>query len=150
MEVDEYPYDWWYEYINVVENGISWYGLDDHPGDHEYRIRPAALMPAEVNIGQVYISEVCDYYCNGVKEDIFKLTIVVEGIEEVTVPAGTFSDCIRLLWQITGMEGDSQSNQSWWAKDVGEVKFIGIAGEASKKRKTLLSATVGGKNYGSL
>lgn len=75
-------------------------------------------------------------------------TSVLDGIEDVTTPAGTFSNCLRFRsvasgWQST-MEDYNGISYQWYAKSVGLVKSEG-PGEG--EYWILKSAKVDGKNY---
>ncbi len=91
-----------------------------------------------------------------------KITVdlVVEGIENVTVPAGNFQDCLR-IWIKRGLiakkfnHEESSESTYWFAKGVGIVKreenSTEINNNVVEKKQIstaeLLSATVGGVNY---
>jgi len=56
---------------------------------------------------------------------------VVKSVEDVTVPAGTFSNCYRTTFTLTYTESSSGGNgirieETWFAKDVGMVKRINV------------------------
>lgn len=77
----------------------------------------------------------------------------LEGFEDVTVPAGTFSQCLRLKITITfAFPGESFTAEitSFLAKGVGEVKNVDQStedGVVVTETTVLLNATVGGVNY---
>lgn len=86
--------------------------------------------------------------------------MIVEGIEDVTVAAGTFDDCLRIKFiDSMTVKGTKQKESSettiWLAKGVGTVKstqteihFVDdIEVERDISTKEILSATVGGVNY---
>jgi hypothetical protein len=73
---------------------------------------------------------------------------VFDGLENVTCPAGTFSDCLKFRSESSGWESNMQRfsgvSLQWYAKNVGLVKSEG-PGEG--EYWILKSAKVGGKNY---
>jgi hypothetical protein len=86
--------------------------------------------------------------------------IIVEGIEDVTVPAGTFQDCLKIRINrdlISSKINREESSEStyWLAKGIGIVKLEetnteinnNVVEETDISTTELLSATVGGINY---
>jgi hypothetical protein len=112
---------------------------------------PITATPAEVSIGAKYTSNFTTNYtnCRGEsKTTTSSMEFTVEGIEDVTVPAGTFKDCLKLKMKSNNMfsdEGQIQSGEEtiWLAKGVGEVKSIPTNGDPDD----LISATVSGVHY---
>ena len=73
---------------------------------------------------------------------------VFEGAEEVTVPAGTFPDCLKFRsvasdWRF-GMARYNGTSYQWYAKNVGLVKS---EGPGAGEYWMLKSASVGGLDY---
>jgi hypothetical protein len=73
---------------------------------------------------------------------------ILEGVESVTVPAGTFVNCLRFKsiavdWD-ENMEKYNGVSYQWYAKDVGLVKWTG---PEQNQYWTLTSAHVAGKTY---
>jgi len=86
--------------------------------------------------------------------------MIVEGMEDVTVPAGSFQDCLRIkitrhLVAPKVKHEESSETTIWLAKGVGMVKEMGSdveitegqVEEESSYTDELISATVGGINY---
>lgn len=86
--------------------------------------------------------------------------MIVEGIEDVTVPAGTFNDCLRIKFvenrTVKGANHvESTEATRWLARGVGivkqtetEIQFVdGTEVERDISNEELLSATVEGINY---
>jgi hypothetical protein len=73
---------------------------------------------------------------------------VFEAVEDVTIPAGSFSDCYKFKFIASGwgygMEQYNGNSYAWYAKDVGMVK---LEGPTEDKYWILKSATVGGRSY---
>lgn len=75
--------------------------------------------------------------------------VVLEGFEDVTVPAGTFSQCLKLKATVTFTFPDGSSAFEvtiFLAKGVGEVKNVDLDAGVTETTE-LQSATVGGVNY---
>ncbi|MEW6418018.1 MAG: fibronectin type III domain-containing protein [Nitrospirota bacterium] len=144
-------------------NGITFYkkydadDLDEDCGEgHGWSqsvfTPPITATPAEVCIGAKYTSTFTSYYtnCRGEsKTATSSMEFTIEGIEDVTVTAGTFKDCLKGKTKSSNMfsdEGQIGSGEStiWLAKGVGVVKSIDESGHP----QDLLSATVGGVHYG--
>lgn len=124
---------------------------------------PLTYMPAGLSVGTrgIFKSTVTHKESTGFKATA-KVTVemVVEGMEDVTVPAGTFRDCLKirirdyLLAKKVGHEALSDG-WIWLARNVGVVKSEstsiekqdGIVVEIEEETEELLSATVGGVGY---
>jgi hypothetical protein len=138
-------------------NGITLYKVydaDDIAGcgwSHRVFIPPITLLPAEVSIGVKYTSNFTTNYknCTGLEDtETSSAEATVEGIEDVTVPAGTFKDCLKIKMKIINIFSDTgqivtEEITVWLAKGVGQVNSIGSDGHLHE----LISATVGGVNY---
>lgn len=140
-------------YELLTNNGITYYkeyDSDDIAGcgwSQGVFTPPITLCPAEVYIGAKYTFNVSETYtdCTGFT-DTATLSggMTVEGIEDVTVPAGTFKDCLKVK-----MKSGKKEFQNWLAKEVGIVKAIWTEtnGEVDVDNVELVSATVGGVHY---
>ena len=83
--------------------------------------QPGILMPANPKPGEPYRQE----YGPGVAEDMGQ--VVATG-ESVTVPAGTFTGCVKTKdWSLL----ESGSENKWYAKGVGVVKEVSTAGDVA-------------------
>ena len=142
-------------------NGIVWYkeyDADDIPvcGWEQHLFSPPihAFDPI-VSVGSKYASNtsLTTTDCTG-KSATASVTyeFTIEGIEDVTVPAGTFNDCL-MIKAILSLNGGTQTNEMtiWLAKGVGQVKSIDIEKENGSVVETwtenLVSAVVGGVHY---
>jgi hypothetical protein len=137
-------------------NGLTYYkkyDADDLEGcgwSQSVFTLPPTVIPAEVSIGAKYSSTFTSNYtnCRGEsKTTTSSMEFTVEGIEDVTVPAGTFKDCLKIKHKSSNMfsdEGQIESGEEtvWLAKGVGRVKAIG-----TDYLDELISATVGGVSY---
>ncbi len=89
--------------------------------------QPGILMPAHPVPSEPYRQE----YGLGVAEDMGQVTAVGE---TVTVPAGTFKDCVRTLeWSLL----EPGNEKKWYCKGVGVVRSEATAGDVA----TLISIT---------
>lgn len=74
---------------------------------------PGLLMPGEFKVGDKYLYEAHELEAYGwTKNDADGLTI--------TVPAGTFEDCVQVTEN--NLTNPSDITQKWWCKGVGLVK----------------------------
>ena len=88
---------------------------------------PGILMPAIPTPDEPYRQE----YSFGVAEDMAQIKALGES---VTVPAGSFSDCVRTEeWSLL----EPGSEKRWYAKGIGFVRSESTAGEVA----TLVSIT---------
>lgn len=124
---------------------------------------PVHYSPAQVSIGtvQAYNSNATVLDSEGFSATgTVSGTATVEGIEDVTVPAGFFQECLRIkTFTNTSFEGGTFSEISestiWFANGVGIVRDTGTAtsymsGEPVGTETwddVLVDATVGGVSY---
>ena len=124
---------------------------------------PLMEYPARVSVGKQHTFHsdvtVTDADGNSYVEST-SITNTLEGIEEVTVPAGTFPESLKLTWTWTYVYYDGSSSiceiTEWLVKHVGSVKYTsqcqytdtdgGDAGSDTEITE-LVSATVGRVNY---
>lgn len=159
----------WYDLMTNTD-GVKLYKsyeLDDDDGMLNEIIEtynpPLVFLPAGLSVGTrgTFKSTVTHKESRGFKAT-GKVTVemVVEGIEDVTVPAGTFRDCLRIkMWRylIAKKVGHEESYEGrlWLARNIGLVKSEstsidkqgGVVEEIEEETQELLSATVGGVNY---
>ena len=87
-------------------------------------------------------------------------TVSLVSVEDVTVPAGTFEDCLKISDSITAQSGDNPPMETehtfWYAHNVGVVKqdtterlYVPEWGDIEViMHYEIISATVDGVNYG--
>jgi hypothetical protein len=142
-------------------NGIVWYkeyDADDIPGcgwEQSIFSPPIHVSDLLVSVGSSYTSNttLTQTDCTG-KSSIASLSyeFTIEGIEDVTVPAGIFNDCLKIKGVIA-VNGGTQTQEItiWLAEGLGEVKSISIEKENGSIDETwtdnLVSAVVGGVHY---
>jgi hypothetical protein len=167
---DDYGDDGSYNLFTIDTIGLrkyEFYEYDTADDSWERQIYdpPITILPAEVSIGTVQNFDATVYYSDS--NDLSTTgtisgNMTVEGIEDVTVPAGIFVDCLRLkLTQIFTFSDGSHSYSYadevtiWIARGVGIVRSRGsgeyaIDGEVVNTDAwgdVLVSATVGGVSY---
>jgi hypothetical protein len=109
---------------------------------------PLPFTPVSNKMGDTEAFQISEYHADSSVVNLkVKVDYAIEGIEDLSVPAGNFKRCIKMRMTYSYldttsfkfMEGDSRW---WYAKGVGMVKyqFMGGSGE-------LLSARIGDKSY---
>jgi len=141
-------------YKNYDINELGWNQLIYKP--------PINILPGEISVGTKQTFNSTVYYTDSKgasKTGTTSWDATVEGVEDITVPAGTFKDClkVKITRNLTSSDGKHQENSvstPWLAKGVGVVKETGQGTEIDNgdvKTFTytdeLASATVGGVHY---
>ncbi len=149
-------YDLW-----TNSNGLVWYkeyDADDIPGCGWSQLifdPPIYASDPVVSVGSTFSSNsvLIATDCTGsLATSSVSYEFRIEGIENVTVPAGTFNNCLRIKGTLTVNSGTQTSEMTiWLAKGVGEVKFIHISKQNGVTvniwTSDLVSAVVGGVSY---
>jgi len=142
-------------------NGLKWYkefDADDIAGcgwEQQLFNPPITASDPFVSIGATYASNtvltIVD--CTGSSGTAsVSYGFSIEGIENITVPAGTFNNCLRIKGILT-VNGNTQTNEMtiWLAKGLGVVKSINVSKKNGSTVNTwtndLVSAVVGGVSY---
>ncbi|MDQ7787727.1 MAG: hypothetical protein RDU01_08960 [Thermodesulfovibrionales bacterium] len=148
-------------YLWTNNDGLAWhkeYDADDVPGCgwEQFNFNPPIIASgAIVSIGSTYASTstVSKTDCTGGSATLtVSYVFSIEGIDSVTVPAGTFNNCLRLKGILT-VNGSTETNEMtiWLAKGVGKVKSISISTQNGVAVETwtddLVSAVVSGVSY---
>ena len=87
---------------------------------------PIVFAKASVEIGDKSVTTIDD------DDGTTYISVLLDGIEDITVPAGTFRDCLRFkatLWNPGQNEGDNGYETIWLARNVGFVKAVNEMGE---------------------
>ncbi|MCP3868501.1 MAG: hypothetical protein GY703_10465 [Gammaproteobacteria bacterium] len=82
-----------------------------------YVSNPPIQFPRRLAIGES-VTSVTDVIDPGGTVSTFSLTVTLEGLEDITVPAGSYNQCLRLKF----VENDDTIEYFWWAPGVGEVR----------------------------
>lgn len=134
------------------------YNADDVPGCGWSQLifnPPIKVSDPVVSVGSTSASTSTLFYtdCSGSSATSpISYEITIEGVEDVTVPAGTFNDCLKVRFVLT-MNGGADINEdtSWLAKGLGTVKSISISRQNGSVVGTwtedLVSAVVDGVSY---
>ena len=128
--------------INVFEEGIL-------------------MIPAQLDLGEVHQQTATfkgyDADGNFISTDTGTITISIESVEDVSTPAGTFQDCLKLRRiQTNGSLTFRREAHDWHDRDVGVVKmtatdYFNIPEEDEvivTMTSELVRATVNGVSYG--
>lgn len=135
------PYDAWIDYESS-DSGLAYFGTDNAPGDEQYRVDQGFVFGDAIRLGQS-LSQTRDAYESG--EYIGPETTVVEVLEivDVTVPAGTFADCLHLRFRDDlGNLGFEDVWEEWWAPGVGPVRYQGDSQNPSTDFYELIHANL--------
>jgi len=117
------PVDAWYEY-HTVDPGWGMPGSDDIPGPDQMRVNPGILITNRMTVGQS-LSTNLQVYANGACNGQMTFQFQLVEVTSLTVPAGTYPECLHLKYAVIltgGTSSEYQTNQEWWAKGVGMVK----------------------------
>lgn len=149
-------------------NGITFYksyDINEEDGVVEEEVDildpPLIYVPTEVSIGTKHtFNSTIRHTENGFSATgTISIETTVEGIENVTVPAGTFENCLKIkikrnVASSDGSHTESTESTIWLAKGVGIVKDTGQGTETNNGEvdvdtwtDELVSATVGGVSY---
>jgi len=122
--------DNWKEYW-AIANGLATYGDDDpaeSPDDTPESLRVTMTpFPVDMTVGQSATRQGPVY--DGAGRFLGNASLTMQLIERtaVTVPAGTFADCVHLRFTLT-LDGSPQVQDVWWALGVGQVRRTRISG----------------------
>lgn len=108
---------------------------------------PLMLLPRQMDVGD---SRQSSFSCGGDMQGT--VTHTLQGIENVSVEAGNFTDCLKMHLDIRG--AGWTSDEAWWlCRDVGQVKSTTTeeteGQETGHEIQELRWATVNGTHYGS-
>jgi ubiquitin len=135
------------------------YDANDIPGcgwQKQIYNPPIKFSDSAVSVGSTYASTttLTQTDCKGNSATVsLSYESKIEDFEDVTVPAGTFNNCLKITATIT-INGTTQTNeqQIWLAKGLGQVKSISIdkdnGSEVNRWTDDLVGAVVGGITYG--
>ncbi|MEO5913395.1 MAG: hypothetical protein ABIS50_04125 [Luteolibacter sp.] len=135
--------DWKVFVYTAASGGYRYYGNDRVVrGSYDkiastFRVANGFRVPNDVFKGNT-VNDFKKVYGDGklLGAGLFAFTYL--GKESVTVPAGTFDDCIHLRFQL-GKNQNAEIGEEWWARGVGLVKWRGITGEQKGISETLVS-----------
>ena len=154
-----------YECLAWDGEGLKWYkeGEVDDEGDYMVFDSPVLLFPLQMEVGQQITASVSySEYENGQFDETGtgSRTLTLVGLEDITVPAGTFTNCLKFIENISWQESDGGygtiEKTFWLAEGIGEVKSISTETEYNPEEGTetetrvreLTFASIGGVSYG--
>lgn len=138
----------WEDY-NRSDGGVFWNNVALAQVDLQVHFYPPLpFAPWSKVIGDTLLVSAVEIRSDSVNSH-FRIQVACEimGIEDVTTPAGTFPDCIKMKVRYIYMDEKvrrifADEIVRWFARDVGIVRYqtASISGD-------LMQATVGGVNY---
>jgi hypothetical protein len=123
--------------------GLRWHGHFDPTDGEDYLkdLKPITIAKANTQIGDTVS------YADTSSPNYTWISIF-EGLEDVTVPAGTFQNCLKFKTIASGWIGNmakyNGTSYQWYAKNVGLVKS---EGPNPGEHWRLKSAMINGRSY---
>jgi hypothetical protein len=143
-----------YNYITSNGSGVTIYQsryVSGNYWENSAYTPPLNIFPASMTIGQKNVISSIEAFTSsdGTKStNTTSWEVTLLGVEDITVPAGKFTDCLKLSLKTSGKVG---TNTLWLAYGVGPIKFVtGSSATNDLYTAELVSAKVGGTQYGSL
>jgi hypothetical protein len=110
-------------------------------------LSPALVLPNGLTPGQTR-TENTTVYVDGVSQGTLTANITFVGLDDVTVPAGTFANCMKVEMQLIPPGGTTEGNHFYWWLGPGLGEAIDDETPFGDTGCCLLqSATVGGVHY---
>ena len=82
--------------------------------------QPAAVFPGTLKVGQTEEAPV--KVKMGDREFDVTIKLTLEAVETITVPKGTFGDCLKLVYTSAFGQGEMKRTV-WYAEGIGMVKI---------------------------
>ncbi len=145
------------EHFRRTDNGVEWYGgkVKSKIGPVPWHLKDPILFPCEIAVGEQRVQT-----CAGTLgprlplpklNRTLKFTLRLDAVEDVTVPAGHFPQCLKVTMTFDAgsvFGTDTRlTRTAWYAKGLGEVKIENTEHGSSPRVHPLLRATIGGKEY---
>lgn len=120
------------DFIAMTSEGLKTYKDTNAEGGYRIEHTPVLEFPAKMKQGQSFkhVHTWECHYKDGVLEDTgtTKISGKLQTIENITVPAGTFNNCLKLSYVGSYKESDGDygnySETLWLAKGVGIVRKV--------------------------
>ncbi|MEK6563862.1 MAG: hypothetical protein AABZ65_02400 [Candidatus Omnitrophota bacterium] len=158
--------DYEYECFAFDSEGVKKYKTVDME-DENYRIfdPPNIEVPGNIEIGGSvnYSTNLVISAFDNKKIGDFRVNVQIKLVsaEDVAVPAGKFSDCLKFSLDVDWANTESHGKENrifWLARGVGKVKEVRITTESAKDKemeisaetRVLASAIIDGKKIGGL
>nr|WP_320009862.1 hypothetical protein [uncultured Desulfobulbus sp.] len=121
----------WNEYVTTT-GGVHLWGHDD--GGESIRVDGGLNFGETIMQGEVNSDSEPAYFNGSLIGNVHMQVSLLE-VADVTVPAGTFTDCLHLRFTATGVM--DQVWDEWWAQRVGVIKFQGVSGDGNARARAL-------------
>ncbi len=115
------------------------------PAEGRISYDPAFHIANGMDIGDLVNDEEATAYLDSSSAGTAWFDYHFVDVEDVTVPAGTFQGCMKLMMSVQVMDEPEEQFYVWVARGVGIVKFE--AGDLSGHWEVLISANVNGTSY---
>jgi hypothetical protein len=137
-------------YFRIGAQGLEWVGVKALGGGHTFN---AHYVPPMVwkggEIGSENSGTVTMYDWDGTEKGTETYRVRLLAFENVVVPAGNFSRCLKAEMYEQRSPGDTQTNILWLAPGVGGVKRDYVNHSTGRTvSQVLVYAKVGDKEYG--
>lgn len=119
------------DYVFMTEEGLKQYkDADFGTGDYRMEDTPVLEFPLIIRVGDSFRDRHSwtSFYANGELEETGTTEIIgrLEAVEDVTVPIGTFWDCLKIFYFGAYTESDGDIGHyleiKWFAKGIGIIK----------------------------
>jgi hypothetical protein len=133
----------WRDVFSNDSLGLRWHGHIEPMDwfDHLGHMKPITIAETITRIGD-------SVSCADTSSPNYTWISILEGVEDVAVPAGAFKDCLRFKTIASGWVGNmakyNGTSHRWYAKNVGLVRS---EGPGQGEYWILKSASVGGTSY---
>ena len=129
--------------------GLRWHGHTDRTDWYDFlaTLKPITIAKANIQLGDSVVN-IDTSYVSGHPSGVHTWISIFQEVEDVTVPAGNFPNCLKFKSGASGWTGNMQryngTSYQWYAENVGLLKS---EGPEEGEYWILKSATVGGKSY---
>jgi hypothetical protein len=121
----------WKEYLTTA-GGVVYWGVDNPATAGTIRFENGVAFPIDMAVGETTtISR--NAYLAGFYVGSGSMAVQLLGVENCTVPAGTFANSLHLQFTLTAA-GQSESYEMWAAPDVGCVRYKAVTGGGQRER----------------
>ena len=141
-----YDHDYSYESLAWTQEGLKLYKIVYSNGSYSICDPPAIQAPVSIRIGETFKNSctMTEYDAAGniISSRPYGRELTLDGVEDIEVLAGSFTQCLKLSGKFTEEENESQVTICL-APGIGPVKSIFPNNEESE----LISLTIQGKTY---
>lgn len=133
------------EYWQAAADGLHYGGFSEDIG--QVTFKPVLVIPNGMTVGQV-VNGSAQIYVDGALQTQATMVLKLADVSDVTVPAGTFQNCLKLEMRLQAPGLGENHYYQWLAKGVGEVIWDSTPFEGTQSDLLVLqSATIGGVAY---